>query len=64
MNKIFLKKVIENVQNEKCSEHKKSATFEVDNDIIVVGDYCCSTFYEILTKRIQEEYDKQIFLFY
>lgn len=61
MNKIFLNKVIDRVKSEKCPEHNKSASFQVADGVIVIGDYCCSEFYKIITERIQEEIDKQTF---
>lgn len=63
MNKILLNKVIDEVKQEKCPEHGKCASFQVADDVIIIGDYCCSDFYKVITERIQEEIDKQTLLF-
>jgi len=63
MNKEFLNKVIDKVKVEKCRKHDKVASFQVADGVVIIGDYCCSDFYKSLTERIQEEIDKQTFLF-
>ena len=63
MNKVFLNKVIDKVKFEKCPKHDKVASFQVADGVVIIGDYCCSAFYKFLTERIQEEIDKQTYLF-
>ena len=62
MNKLVLKKVIEKIENEKCPAHDQRASFKVFEGGIVMGDYCCATFYKTLTKRIEEELNRQMLL--
>lgn len=57
MNKIFLEKIIKKVQDEKCPIHNQTASFEVHEDAIIIGNFCCSDFYKKLATRIQEEMD-------
>ncbi len=53
MNKTLNKKLIEKFKYKVCPIHGKAARLETKNNIIVIGDFCCSEFYAIrkVTRR-------------
>ncbi len=61
MNQTLNKKVIAKIENEVCPRHGKSAKFECKGDVISIGEYCCSDFYDLLLEKIQTERNNQIF---
>ena len=57
MKQIILEKIIKEVQNEKCPIHNKVAHFEVDSNVVLIKEFCCSDFYKDITARIKKEMD-------
>lgn len=61
MNEKFLKYVITKVQDEKCTEHEKKASFKIKGQVIVISDTCCNEFYQNMSDKIQDQINQEMF---
>lgn len=59
MNKRFLNVVISKVQNEEYSIHQQKVKLEINGDIILISNACCSEFYDEISEKLKEVYNKE-----
>lgn len=63
MEKYKIERIVHKIEDEKCSVHQKTASFEVHDGGVIIKEFCCSDFYKYLQKRFQEELDSSIKLY-
>lgn len=61
MNKKFLNRVIKQIEEEKCPNHGEHATFKIQGQVIVIGNTCCQEFYDLISKKIEEQINQEMY---